>query len=230
MAALFAALLMAAACSTGPGAGSSPSSAASTINVEAAKEQAKTFRTLATSDDWANYGEVFTRFCEVKFDFDCNREERDIGDHGLSSAQEVQQWDAERNNPQSSLADIGILFIPQAQQAGILADYEAPNATLLPDDLHGPGWVTTFAGVPTFIVNIGFLESHGLPVPDSWADLANPAYANPPLVGLSRPGVGASGTWSFVAMNTAAGGSLTDWSAGIEYGKKLLPNITQQAT
>jgi len=227
---LLAALVLATACSTG-GAGSSPTpSALAAIDTAAAAEQARTFHTLATADDWGNYGEVFSAFCTAKFEFDCNREDRDVGDHSLSSAQEVQQWDAERNNPQSAVADIGILFIPQAQQAGILADYEAPNATLLPDSLHGPGWVTTFAGVPTFIVNVGFLEDHGLPVPNSWADLTNPAYSNPPMVGLSRPGVGASGTWSFVAMNTAAGGSLTDWSPGIEYGKKLLPNITQQAT
>jgi ABC-type Fe3+ transport system substrate-binding protein len=228
---LVAALLMAAACSTGPGSASlSPTGAAPAIDTAAAAEQAKTFRTLATSDDWANYGEVFSAFCMAKFNFDCNREDRDIGEHSLSSAQEVQQWDSERNNPQSALADLGILFIPQAQEAGILADYEAPNATLLPDSLHGPGWVTTFAGVPTMIVNVGFLESKNLPVPESWADLTNAAYSNPPLVGLGKPGVGASGTWSFVAMNKAAGGSLTDWAPGIEYGKKLLPNITQQAT
>jgi len=226
---LLAALVIAAACSAGQ-AGSSPASSTAAIDTAAAAEQARTFHTLATADDWGNYGEVFSAFCTAKFGFDCNRDDRDVGDHSLSSAQEVQQWDAERNNPQSAVADIGILFIPQAQEAGVLADYEAPNATLLPDSLHGPGWVTTFAGVPTFIVNVGFLESHGLPVPDSWADLTDPAYSNPPLVGLSRPGVGASGTWSFVAMNTAAGGSLTDWSPGIEYGKKLLPNITQQAT
>jgi len=223
------ALLMAAGCSTGQ-PGSSPALTENPVDEAAAADQAKTFHTLATADDWGNYGEVFSSFCTTKFGFDCNREDRDIGDHNLSSAQEVQQWDAERNNPQSGLADIGILFIPQAREAGVLADYEAPNATLLPDNLHGPGWVTTFAGVPTFIVNVGFLEAQGLPVPESWADLTNPAYANPPLIGLSKPGVGASGTWSFVAMNTAAGGSLTNWAPGIEYGKKLLPNITQQAS
>lgn len=223
-------MLFAAACSTGPATSSAPSQAAAAYDVAAAREQARTFHTLATADDWANYGEQFTAFCNAKFGFDCNREDRDIGDHSLSSAQEVQQWDAERNNPQSVLADIGILSIPQAQQAGILADYEAANVDLLPDSLHGPGWVTTFAGVPTIIVNVGFLESHGLPIPESWADLADPAYSNPPLIGFGRPGVSASGTWGFVAMNLAAGGSVTDWAPGIAYGKKLLPNITQQAS
>jgi putative spermidine/putrescine transport system substrate-binding protein len=226
--ALAAVLVMVAACSSGTGTPTASPTASSGYDAAAAAEQARTFHTMASPDDWANYGEQVTTFCNVRFGFDCNREDRDLGEE-MSSGQEVQQWDAERSNPQSVLADIGILFIPQAQEAGLLADYEPPNASLLPADLHGPGWVTTFVGVPTFIVNVGFLESKGLPIPESWADLTNPAYSNPPLVGLSRPGVGSSGTWAFVAMNKAAGGSVTNWQPGIEYGKELLPNIAQQA-
>ena len=224
-----ACLLLLAACSSGPPGASATGPTSAPIDTAAAAEQARTFHTIATRDDWGNYGEQFSRFCTVRFGFDCNREDRDLGTD-LSSAQEVQQWDAERNNPTSILADIGILFIPQAREAGILADYQPPNVNLLPDDLHGPGWVATFVGVPTFMVNMGFLESHGLPIPESWADLTNPAYSTPPLIGMSRPGVGSSSTWAFVAMNLAAGGSLTDWQPGIDYGRQLLPNLTQSAS
>lgn len=222
-------VLMLFACSAGPPASSGVAQSSAPIDTAAAAQQARTFRTMATRDTWGNYGEQFSRFCTVAFAFDCNREDRDLGTD-LNSAQEVQAWDAERNNPTSVLADIGILFIPQAEEVGILADHEPPNANLLPPDLHGPGWVATFVGVPTFIVNVGVLESRGLPIPESWADLTNPAYSSPPLVGMSRPGVGSSSTWAFVAMNLAAGGSLTDWQPGIDYGKELLPNITQSAS
>jgi len=146
----------------------------------------------------------------------------------MSSAQELQRWDAEKNNPQSILADIGIPFIPQATTVGVLADYQPPNAGLLPDDLHGPGWVATYVGVPTILVNIDALESRGLPVPESWANLTDPAYRQ--LVGLGRIGVSGSGTWSFVAMNLAAGGTLDNWQPGIEYGRQLLPNLTAAAS
>ena len=179
------------------------------------------------SDTYGNYGEQFTTFCQVNFGFDCNREDRDIGEeHELGRGDPA--WDAEKNNPQSIVADIGILFIPQAEEVGILADYEPPNASLLPDDLHGPGWVSTFIGVPTFLVNVDVLEDRGLPVPETWADLTNPAYEG--LVGLGRVGVSGSGTWAFVAMNLAAGGTSTNWQPGIEYGKRLLPNIDEQAS
>lgn len=198
------------------------------IDRAAAAQQARTFHTIATGDDWANYGAQFSRFCEVTFGFDCNRPERDLSGGGMSSAEEVQAWDAEKNNPQSVLADIGILFIPQAEQAGILADYEPPNAGLLPADLHGPGWVATFVGVPTILVNTDALAQRDLPIPESWADLDDPAYAG--LIGLTRVGVGASSTWAFVAINLAVGGSVEDWQPGIEFGRRLLPNLTQQAS
>jgi putative spermidine/putrescine transport system substrate-binding protein len=197
------------------------------IDLERARDQARTFRTLATPDQWGNYGEQFTAFCQAKFGFDCNRDDRDVG-ADLSSAEEVQQWVAERNNPQSVLADIGIAYIGQAEQQGILADYEPPNADLLPDELHGPGWVATFVGVPTILVNVDALEARGLPVPESWADLADPAYAG--LVGSRRIGISAPATWAFVAMNLAAGGTLEDWQPGVEYGRRLLPNLTAAAS
>lgn len=228
-AALAAVLLTVAACTTGPRATLAPSPTTAAYDTQAAANQARTFHTIATPDSWGNYGEQFTTFCTVKFGFDCNREDRDIGEGSLSSAQEVQLWDAERNNPTSVLADIGVLFIPQANEVGILADYEPPNASLLPADLHGPGWVATFVGVPTILVNVGFLESKGLPIPESFADLTDPAYSSPPMIGMSRPGVGSSATWAFVAMNLAAGGTLENWQPGIDYGKELLSNITQQA-
>lgn len=196
-------------------------------NAEAARTQAQTFATYATPNGWGNYGEQFTNFCQVKFSFDCNRPERSQAEDILS-AEEIQKFDAEKNNPGAVLADVGILFIPQAEQVNVLAGYEATNANLLPDDLHGPGWVATFVGVPAFLVNVGFLEDHGLPVPRTWQDLLNPAYAH--MVGLSRVGVSGSGTYAFIAMNLAAGGTLENFQPGIDYARQLVPNLTSQMT
>ena len=196
-------------------------------NAEAAKTQAETFATYATPNGWGNYGEQFTTFCQAKFGFDCNRAERSQAEDILS-AEEIQKFDAEKNNPGAVLADVGILFIPQAEKVNVLADYEAPNANLLPDNLHGPGWVATFVGVPAFLVNVDFLEDHGLPIPRTWQDLLNPGYAH--MVGLSRVGVSGSGTYGFVAMNLAAGGTLEDFQPGIDYARELVPNLTNQMT
>ena len=94
----------------------------------AAAGQAMTFATYATTNSWGNYGEEFTQFCQQKFGFDCNRPDRSQGED-LISAQEIQKFDAEKNNPAAVLADIGILFIDQAKTANVLADYEPPNAS-----------------------------------------------------------------------------------------------------
>jgi putative spermidine/putrescine transport system substrate-binding protein len=193
----------------------------------AAAVQARTFATYATPNGWGNYGEQFSTFCQLKFGFDCNRPERSQAEDILS-AEEVQKFAAEKNNPGAILADVGIMFIPQAVAVDTLADYEPPNATLLPDSLHGPGWVATFVGVPSIMVNVDFLESKGLPIPRSWADLLNPAYEH--MIGLSKVGVSGSGTFTFVAMNLAAGGSLEDWAPGIAYARALLPNLTSQTS
>lgn len=222
-----ATLILTLTIALGACAAPAPEPAAGTPDVDAASQQAATFHTIATPDEWGNYGEQFSSFCRAQFGFDCNRQGRDVGE-GLSSAQEIQQWEAEKNNPKSVLADIGIMFINQAEQVGILADYEPANVDLLPADMHGPGWVTTFVGVPSILVNVDALDARGVPVPESWSDLADPRYAS--LVGLGRVGVSGSSTWAFVAMNLAAGGSVTDWQPGIEYGRRLLPNLTQSAS
>jgi putative spermidine/putrescine transport system substrate-binding protein len=225
--ALAAPIVLAVACNAAPAGTVAPSQGAIDYDITAAREQARSFHTIATSDDFGNYGQQFTRFCEVNFGFDCNREDRDIGE-GMSSGEEIQAWLAEQNNPQSSIADIGILFIPQAEEVGILADYEPPQAANLPDDLHGPGWVSTFTGVPAYLVNVDALEAAGAPIPETWADLAKPEYAG--MVGMGRVGTSGSATWSFVAMNLAAGGTLEDFAPGIAFGKELVKNVVDQAS
>jgi putative spermidine/putrescine transport system substrate-binding protein len=189
-----------------------------------AADQAKTFETYGAPNSWANYGVEFTDFCTAKFNFDCNRTDRSQGED-MSSAEEIAAYDAEKNNPKAILADIGIIFAGAAQQKGVLAGYVPPDAKKLPAYLFGAngGWEATFVGVPGFVVNVDYLTSKSIPVPQTWADLAKPIYKG--LVGFGKPGSSGTATMAFVAMNMAAGGTLDDYSKGIAYAKTLLPNI-----
>lgn len=192
-------------------------------DMAAAGQQGHTVATYGAPNDWANYGQQFTTFCQTNWTYDCNTDhQRSLGED-MSSAEEITAFDAEKNAPKAGLADIGILFAGTAVQKGVLAPYEAPSAAKLPTSLHAPGWEATFVGVPGFVVNTDFLKSKSIAVPTSWADLIKPDYKG--LIGFGKPGSSGTATMAFVAMNLAAGGTLDDYSKGVTYGQALLNNL-----
>jgi putative spermidine/putrescine transport system substrate-binding protein len=220
--ALCAAALIAVGACSGGGAGDWKSAP----DTGKAKTQAQSFGTYGIPDSWANYGESFTAFCQKNFQFDCNtKDHRQSLGEDMSSAQEIKAYSDEKNNPKASLADIGILFAGPSEAAGVVPDYLPPNATKLGAGLKGTtgGWVATFVGVPGYVVNVDFLKSKNIAVPTSWDDLAKPEYKG--LVGIPLPGSSGTATTAFVAMNYAHGGTLDNWQPGIDFAKKLLPNI-----
>ncbi len=191
-------------------------------DVSKAKEQAKTFATYGMPNDWANYGQSIADFC-TKNGFACNPS-RSLGED-MSSAEEIAAFDAEKNNPKAIVADIGIQFAGQAEQKGVLPNYLPPNADKLDPIYKGAngGWIATFVGVPGYVVNVDFLDSKGIAVPTTWADLIKPEYKG--LVGFGKPGSSGTATTSFIAMNLAAGGTPDDFSKGVAYGKQLIGNL-----
>jgi putative spermidine/putrescine transport system substrate-binding protein len=196
---------------------------AAPTDMAAAGQQAHSIATYGAPNDWANYGEQFTAFCQTNWQFDCNTDhQRSLGED-MSSAEEIAAFDAEKNAPKAGLADIGIMFAGTAVQKGVTAGFEAPSAAKLPTSLHGQGWEATFVGVPGYVVNTDYLASKNIPVPTTWADLIKPAYRG--LVGFGKPGSSGTATMAFVAMNLAAGGTLDDYSKGVTYGKALLDNL-----
>jgi putative spermidine/putrescine transport system substrate-binding protein len=117
------------------------------------------------------------------------------------------------------------MFGPVADEIGVVPPFLPENASVLGEGLTSPegGWLATFTGVPGFNVNVDVLEEKGLPVPTTWAELADPMYQG--LIGLGAVGESGTATTSFIAMNYAAGGSMDDFGPGIEFAKALLPNI-----
>ncbi len=187
-----------------------------------AKDQATSFATYGMPDDWANYGESIKQFCDTN-GWSCNAQ-RSLGED-MSSAEEITAFDAEKNNPKAIVADIGIQFASDAEAKGVLPDYTPPNAEKLDAIYKGKngGWTATFVGVPGFVVNTDFLQSKGIAIPTAWADLIKPDYKG--LVGFGKPGSSGTATTSFIAMNLAAGGSLTDFAPGVTFGKALIGNL-----
>lgn len=85
--------------------------------MENLQEQAKPFTTYALPDSWANYGALFETFCEEN-ELDCDHVDSD-----MSSGEAIQRYAAEKGNPIGYLSDIGGLWGPVAEGAGVTAPY-----------------------------------------------------------------------------------------------------------
>ena len=186
-------------------------------DVAKAKEQAaQGMITYGLPDDWANYGESLKQFC-AHYQFpSCNHTDTD-----MSSNEEITRFDAEKNKPVGIFSDIGIAFGPVAEARAVLPPYLPPNAKSLPEGWKAKtgGWVATFVGIPSIIVNTDVVKN----VPKSWDDLLKPEYRG--LIGVSDPSTSGTGGATFLAWAFAHGGNENNLTPGVEFAKKILPNL-----
>lgn len=203
----------AAAADTSSGGGTAP-------DVEAAKEQAKEFRTLGMPDDWINFGNFYQSVCDT-YGLGCtgssgagNRFDTD-----MSSAEEIAAFKSETQNT-GMCADIGIAFGQVAEAEGVLIDYLPAAAADLPPAYKSStgGWVASAVGVISIMTNTDVVPNP----PRSFADLLKPEYQG--LVTISNPVT--SGTGQATVFSAAAALSETpgefDLDAAIEYWKQMV--------
>jgi putative spermidine/putrescine transport system substrate-binding protein len=239
---LLVALLIAGCGATGPGTSGGPAGtsggsggAASTSSADAwqgapdanaAKTEGGTLTTYGMPDDWANYGEIIKNFCAKYAIAGCTHTDTD-----MTSAEEIARYDAEKNNPKAIFSDIGLAYGPIASQKKVVPAYLPPNAAQLPQGFKAKdgegGWVATFVGVPSILVNLDALASKHIQPPADWADLAKPEYKG--LVGVRPPGKAGEGDAFFMALVTSTGGSWGSFDSGIALARKIAPNLASQA-
>jgi len=183
-----------------------------------AAEQAKDFQTYGMPDDWANYGAVLAALAE-NYGWTISRVDTD-----MTSMEEITKYDAEQAAPVAVSSDIGLIYGPIAEAEGVVPPYLPASADVLPDGLKAKegGWVATFAGVPSIIVNTDVIST----VPQTWDDLLNPEYTG--KIGMRDPRTAGEGANAFVAWAFANGGSESDLAPGIEFAKKLVPQFAAQ--
>ena len=181
-----------------------------------AKEQAQEIITYGIPDDWANYGDVFKGFQAWLGVTDGKHVDTD-----MSSLEEITKFDAEKANPIAMFADIGMLWGKVANERNVVPPYLPPAAEQLPEGYKGVpgGWVATFAGVPSFVVNLDALG--GAEAPATWADLLREDLKGK----IGSPGdPRSSGTaqTTFLAWAYAAGGDAANLAPGIDYAKQII--------
>src|SRR5262249_43231086 len=123
-------------------------------SLDAAKKEGAKFISYGMPDDWANFGEIFRNFCQQ---YACAHEDTD-----MSSAEEITKFDAEKNNAQASVADIGMPFGPLAVKKGVTLAYKSAAWVKVPDwakDKDGK-WVGSYVGVATVLGTTGYFKNH----------------------------------------------------------------------
>ena len=138
-------------------------------------------------------------------------------DIDLSSAEELQRFEAEKAAPYGDVGDVGITWGPIGKEKGVLAAYKHPWWDEIPDYFKDPDgyWCVWYYGAMTF----GVLTSLVPNIPTSFADLLKPEYKN--MVGMSDPRQAAQGIYSVLAATVANGGTEKDLMPGVEFFKKL---------
>jgi putative spermidine/putrescine transport system substrate-binding protein len=181
-----------------------------TTNVMAA-ENAICYNCPPQWADWA------TQLKEIKKNLDI-----DMPHDNKNSGQTLSQLLAEKDSPVADVAYYGVSFGISAKEKGVTEAYKPKNWDDIPAGLKDPDghWFTIHSGTIGFFVNKSALN--GKPVPKSWNDLLNPMYKG--MVGYLDPSSAFVGYASAVAVNNALGGSLDDFTPGINYFKKLAKN------
>ena len=139
-----------------------------------------------------------------------------------NSGQTLSQLIAEKDSPVADVAYYGVSFGIQAREKQVTEAYKPANFDDIPDGLKDSDghWFTIHYGTLGLFVNVDALG--GAAVPTSWADLLKPEYEG--KVGYLDPSSAFVGYAGAVAVNLAMGGSLDDFSPGIDFFRKLKEN------
>lgn len=140
---------------------------------EAAKQEG-TLTTIALPHDWCGYGDVIAGFKAKYPGIAVNELNPDAG-----SADELEAIRANKGNtgPQApDVIDVGLAFGPQAKAEGLLQPYKVSTWDGIPEDAKDAEgyWYGDYYGVMALGVNTDLVDT----VPQTWADLTKPEYAN----------------------------------------------------
>jgi putative spermidine/putrescine transport system substrate-binding protein len=139
-----------------------------------------------------------------------------------NSGQAIAQLIVERNSPVAGVVYLGITSAFQAKARGVTQPYKPAHWDDIPAGLKDPQghWFAIHSGTLGFMVNKKALN--GKPVPRSWADLLKPEYKG--IIGYLDPTSAFVGYAGAVAVNHALGGTLENFTPGLNWFKKLKAN------
>lgn len=164
--------------------------------------------------EWADWG---TQVKMIKKALDIT-----VPNDNKNSGQSLAQIVAEKGSPVADIVYLGVTFGVEAKKLGVTQPYKPKRWDEIPKGLKDADgyWFSIHSGTLGLFVNVAALG--GKPVPQSWKDLLKPEYDG--MVGYLDPSSAAVGYVGLVAVNLALGGTLDDFSKGIDYFKALQKN------
>ena len=138
------------------------------------------------------------------------------GDVDMTSAEELSQFAAEKDDPTKDIGDIGLSMTPEAIKQDVIGSFKASTWDQFPDWAKDPEgrWVMTYTGSLAFIANTEFTDGK---CPASWEEVKDGDY----LVSVGNVLAGAASQVAVLSCAIANGGSLDDVQPGIDYFKEL---------
>lgn len=162
--------------------------------------------------NWANLGNMWSSFTK-KYGIQTLYQ----AEGNMSSGQELQSFQSEKNHPIGDVGDIGISFGPTAVQMGVAAPFKNKYWNQIPNNLKDPNgyWAAAYYGVTAFEVNTSKVKN----VPTTWADLLKPEYKG--MIGFADPRQAAVSLDAVIAAAYAFGGSVNNVEPGLKFFAKL---------
>lgn len=165
-------------------------------------------QSVGMPDDWANWKGSWEG---IKTTYGLSH-----GDVDMTSAEELSQFAAEKDDPTKDMGDIGLSMTPEAIKQDVIGSFKASTWDQFPDWAKDPEgrWVMTYTGSISFIANT---ESTGGKCPASWAEVKSGDY----LVSVGNVLGGAASQVAVLSCAIANGGSLDNIQPGIDFFKEL---------
>ena len=180
--------------------------------IAAAKKEGQ-LNVIALPHDWANYGEIISKF-KSKYGL-----KMDEANPNGSSAQENQAIRSLKGDPRApDVVDVGPAFAIQGANEGLYTRYKVKEYKTIPKNQKDPGarWYGDYWGA----ISVGYNANLVHPAPKTFADLLKPAYKNQVALNGS-PLTSGSAVAGVFAAALASGGSVNDIEPGIEFFRKL---------
>lgn len=178
------------------------------VLVEKAKKEGNKFVTVGMPDDWANWKSSWDSINEK---YGIEHEDTD-----MTSAEELQTFDAEKDDATRDLGDIGMSMTPTAMEMGVVQPYKAATWDSIPDWAKDPdgNWTISYTGTMTFCAISDTVNGK---LPTTWEELMDSNYK----VSVGNVPSGAASQAAVISAAYAMGGDMNNLQPGIDYFIKL---------